>query len=301
MDGRTSKTDHRKKGDAKGSDAHTRLRSYGGDETTRRIGESIKRAARDHKRLSNYQETGIRGGRYYPVGSYGFPGSTGGPKMRGIYLFLFAGIVLSFVLTVAAIVALFYPTDISPDNTIKAIPISANAGALLSYKINGCDEGAHSGTTSVNIQSIDTPPSITVAVAAPSPQTVHCQNALLIPQPLPTGDYKIIVFIRYNVNPIRDILLPVERKYTSNIIHITNPNPDYVLPTVNAENTNQAKERAKTLENTQHVAQPEQAQTPTQLPEPAPTAPKNPGVVGGVVNTLTDVMNTLKTNLLGGK
>lgn len=293
MDGRTAKTDHRQKSDAKRSDSHTHVRSSGSDETTRRIEHDIKNAARHDARLSTHQKAGIRGSGSDTSRRDGSAHSAGGStQMKGIYIFLFTGIILSFILTLAAIVALFYPTGVSPNDSIKAIPIDASAGSLMSYKINGCEEGKHTGTTSVNIQSIDTPPSITVAVAAPSPQAVHCQNALLIPQPLPTGDYKIIVYIRYHINPIRDLLLPVERKYTSNTIHITNPNPNFVLPTakVNADKPTAQDATAEQSYETKGATT-----TPTESDSTEPSAIKQ------TVNATTDSIKDVTNPLLGGK
>lgn len=215
---------------------------------------------------------------------------------------MLAGLVASFLLIIAGAVAMLFPTGIAPDSSVVAIPTDVKAGTLVKYKINGCEEGKYRGVTSVNIQTTDTPPSITVAVAAPSAQAIHCQNVILIPAPVPTGDYRILVFISYGINPVRDLLNPERRQYTSNTIHVTNENPIYKLPEAIPQH-DQPLETPVMHQTAQPVPQesPQIASQPTQeAPQPQhtqsavqPQPEPQKSLVDSVLNTVDNTFNTL--------
>jgi hypothetical protein len=146
------------------------------------------------------------------------------------YRLLLIGLSLAFLLLAGGAFVLLSPTKVGDNGKITAIPRRLKAGQLVSYTINQCEEGKFYGLASVNIQSNDNPPQITVAVASPSAQRVHCHNVILVPQPLPTGTYHLIIFIHYYINPLRNALNPVTRQYVSNTFHVSNQNPDFQLP-----------------------------------------------------------------------
>lgn len=215
--------------------------------------------------------------------------------MKRTYHLLFLGLIIAFLLLLYGIFELLVPADVGKDGRVVAVPDKVQAGSLVSYNIKGCKEGKHSGITSVNIQSTDVPPTITVAVAAPSPQTIHCQNVILVPQPLPTGNYKLLVFVTYDINPVRNALAPIKHQYTSEVIHVTNPNPTYTLPkakskTVIIQPSAPAPEKKSTASPQDSHSEPVQPQPPKESTKPEPTSKPQPSLQ----------INNLLNGILGG-
>jgi hypothetical protein len=209
-----------------------------------------------------------------------------------------AGFVVSFGLLIYAGYELWQPTDVGKNGTIKAIPDHVQAGQIVSYKINDCQNGKFNGITSVNIQSTDEPPSVTVAVAAPSPQRIYCSNALLVPGQLPTGDYRLLILVTYNINPVRNALNPIIRAYRSQTIHVTNKNPNFVLPKdVSNVSTDQASEHVASTsvqpaESPQRTAspQPKTMQPQTTTPTQSTTNPQTNPVKQVIDHVLVPVL-----------
>lgn len=219
-------------------------------------------------------------------------------------------IVMGFAGVLFFTYELYEPVNVGDNGSIKAIPQSAEAGQIVSYKINGCQDGKYRGITSVNIQSVDVPPSITVAVAAPSPQRIYCSNALLVPGQLPTGDYRLLILITYDINPVRNALSPVIRQYRSEVIHVTNKDIRYVLPAVKERpvKSTQPAATTSTASNSAATTSQQPAQTPqaaqpsarrSHEPKASQSAPQQPQPQSDIIDEAVDFVQNIVNSVAG--
>lgn len=236
MNERTTKQNTGRKDKREGNRLADSVHPAGDGQRVKALEDKSRDLAERNQRIANDKKASFRSSGSDPDSSTSGSDKSSHHSVKGVYYLMMAGLSISIVLLFIGMFQFLVPKDISADGTLTVEPNSLNSGNIVSYKINGCDPSKkYEGTTAVTLESRNDPPLLSIALNLPITQVIQCGNAVLIPAVIPTGEYKLKVYITYDVNPVRNLLNPVTHEYVSGTIRIKNDNPQYVLPTINVK------------------------------------------------------------------
>lgn len=185
---------------------------------------------------------------------------------------------------VGYIFALLFGNFTAPALNNIQVTNPTTAGQLASYEAKTCHSTNQEAEISRILMSTDSS-QIVIGLDSTIIRTLRCSNIFLIPFSTPTGDYRLIITARIQVNPIRTAI----EEYDSQPFHIDNPNPNIIVPstttiiqTIVQPSTTTTTNPGSTSTTTTSSSQ-APAPAPTPAPPPPPPFKPKPGPVQRVL------------------